>query len=111
MKVMHDKRYKCIGAGAQEQPQNDVSNDTKEWFLRYYLPTLQHKKLQWNALLAKLKAQSFNRIQQNSGYQHFLSLLRGGTAQLTSEDKKHDFQLDEAVEVVKDMIIESKHKT
>ena len=55
----------------------DVSSSSKEWFLRYYMPTLQHKKMLWRNQLPTLKANSAQRIAHNACYQKFLRLLQG----------------------------------
>jgi len=68
----------------------DVQPDMKTWYLRYYLPTLQHKKDLWRGMLFALKSKSASRINPTS---------QKDLTPLTEEA-----QLTEAVNVLKDMI-------
>ena len=93
----------------------DVSSDVKSWYLKYYMPNLQHRTVVWRDLLPILKKNSEYRIAQNKNYQFF---LKGGKVEEESEedewnlvDQKNktfgedDLQMQEAVNILKDMII------
>lgn len=66
----------------------DVSPDMKEWYLRYYMPTLQHKKDLWRGMVDNLKGNSALRQTQKG----------------SAKPNDNNGQLTEAVNVVKDMI-------
>lgn len=96
----------------------DVSTDIKPWYLKYYVPSLQRREDTWRSILPTLKRNSEHRIANNKNYQFY---LRGGNALQdaadeddewltgTAKKKKNfgedDLQLQEAVNVVKDMIV------
>lgn len=97
---------------------SDVDTGLKPWYLRYYVPTLQHRVDEWDALLPDLKNNSQLRIAQNKNYQAFLRQLKGlapepentDDEELKTDKKKKnynvdDLQLTEAVNVMKDMIM------
>jgi carboxyl-terminal processing protease len=86
---------------------SDVSAGSRAWFLRYYMPTLQHKKTQWINMLPALKASSQQRILHNPGYQKYLKNLKKG---FIEAGQRQDFQLDEAINVVEEMIEASTSK-
>lgn len=81
----------------------DVTDDSKPWFLHYYLPTLQHKKTQWSGMLPSLKKNSAKRLASNKAYQAFLHRLQGDTA-AGEGDEYRDLQLLEGVNILKEMI-------
>jgi|688.fasta_scaffold06188_11 carboxyl-terminal processing protease len=95
----------------------DVDPTLKAWYMRYYIPTIQSKKLDWTTLLPILQRNSEYRIAHNKNYQAFLNELKGieDSAQKDSElakgDKQKgnfgadDLQMAEAVNIVKDMIM------
>lgn len=77
----------------------DIAPNLKPWYMRYYAPTLQHKKLFWDEMIPQLKKNSSERLGQNREYQQFIKLgsaPRGRSAE--------DMQLSETVYIVKDMI-------
>jgi len=77
----------------------DISPNLKPWYMRYYTPTLQHKKLFWDNMLPELRKASAARISQNKAYQAFLKGQATGQA-VDAED----LQLAEVVSVMKEMI-------
>lgn len=86
---------------------NDALDDLtflqKQWFVHHYLPTLQQKQIKWSPLLKELRMRSAQRISQNIGYQRFLrnlQTLKPGEPIRMDQD----YQLMEAVNVLKDMI-------
>lgn len=97
----------------------DVSKDVRSWYLKYYIPTLQHRTDQWRDLLPTLRKNSEYRIAHNKNYQFY---LKGGQDQSNSEENENedeewnigkknktfgedDLQMQEAVNVLKDMIL------
>lgn len=64
----------------------DVSPEMKDWYLRYYMPTLQHKRDLWRGMIDTLKSNSALRQTQKGS------------------PNDNSAQLAEAVNVVKDMI-------
>jgi carboxyl-terminal processing protease len=96
----------------------DVSPDIRSWYLKYYIPKLQHPTAIWRDLLPILRKNSEYRIAHNKNYQFF---IKGGT--VSEEDgaeeenewdvpgKKNktygedDLQTQEAVNILKDMIL------
>jgi len=72
----------------------DVRPDVKQWFLRYYMPTLQPKKTSWQKMIPDLKKRSEARLRRNF---HFTS--SPSSPYLTQEE-----QMAEAVNIVKDMV-------
>lgn len=67
----------------------DIDPSLRPWYLRYYMPTLQKKKTTWREILPQLQKQS--RVRLNKEY----ALRSNG----------EDPQLNEAINVVKDMVI------
>ncbi len=94
---------------------SDIDPNLKEWYLKYYTPTLQVKETEWKDAIATLKKNSAYRLSHNKDYQLLLKQDRGET--LTEEPPDHlelaDLQQQEAVNVMKDMIyLDSKaHRT
>jgi carboxyl-terminal processing protease len=89
----------------------DVSPNLKSWYMKYYVPTLQHPKTIWKNLMPTLKKNSSYRISQNQRYQAF---LQGKNIAFddpvkyeegSSKPFRGDLQLDEGVNVMKDMIV------
>lgn len=86
-------------ASTYNDPLKDIPQQNKQWFLRYYTPSLQKKITTWSDLLPTLKTNSAQRIAQNKDYQTMLQ--EGSAASFTDDDP----QIEEAVNIVKDMIL------
>lgn len=84
----------------------DVAANLKSWYMHYYIPSLQHKKDVWVGVIPQLKANSGQRIARNQEYQAFLKGSGSSNSfnNQKSEEEISDLQLDEAVNVLKDMI-------
>lgn len=89
----------------------DISTpQLKAWFLRYYMPTLQHKKDMWQGMIPHLKSSSQDRLTRNGDYQKFLEEMRAGRPTTffikdkNGKFKPIDFQLNEAIAISKDMV-------
>lgn len=80
----------------------DIAPNLKPWYMRYYAPTLQHKKLLWDNMLPELRKNSNFRLTRNEEYQNFIKGT--GSSQQPSNRALEDMQLSEAVSVMKDMI-------
>ena len=91
---------------------NDVDPNLKDWYLKYYVPTIQAKEREWRAFLPNLKKNSTYRQEHNKTYQSLLKKERGESSEPVPEDANlTDMQLDEAKNVLKDMIyFETKSK-
>ena len=99
----------------QDQLQ-DVPNNLRAWYLKYYIPKLQKRSTLWRDILPTLRKNSEYRISHNKNYQFF---LKGSTSddEIDSEDDwgledeknrnegEDDLQVQEAVNILKDMIL------
>jgi carboxyl-terminal processing protease len=88
----------------------DITPNLQAWYQRYYQPTLQPKTNLWQTMLPSLRADSAKRLSRNSDYQSFLDQARSGHPVTYVRKDSHgksrpiDFQLDEGIEIVKEMI-------
>lgn len=93
----------------------DITPDLKPWFLRYYLPTVQQKKIVWRDMISQLQNNSARRLVNNKNYQLFQKKLFHPIVATTPKDQEEkpmkdgnfgmdDIQLQESINVVKDMI-------
>ncbi|HRD55588.1 MAG TPA: S41 family peptidase [Parachlamydiaceae bacterium] len=101
----------------------DVTAEEKQWYLHYYVPTEQVQIETWKEMVPVLKKNSSYRIAQNKNYQRFLKQLKGANKEGEWEEEEfgsrndrsfndEDFQMMEAVNVLKDMIyLETKKET
>lgn len=80
----------------------DVEPQLRSWYLRYYAPTIQHKKNMWRELLPTLRHNSFQRLARANRGPSFLPSWFGEQPPQPSTD--FDPQMTEAINVVKDMI-------
>lgn len=98
-------------------PLTDVNPSLKGWYLRYYIPSLQHRETRWRNLLPMLKRNSENRISQNRDYQAYIRHMRGLPSTLEPQEAgwlfpdkppksthQDDLQMSEAVNIMKDML-------
>lgn len=85
----------------------DVSPQLKPWYMRYYAPKIEPQKLFWQKHLPTLRKNSADRIMHNRSYQ---KLLKEGREYQGPHFTENDPQMEEAVNIVKDMIVlESKN--
>jgi len=86
----------------------DIDIGLKPWYLRYYVPSLQKRQTDWKHLLPILKTNSEKRIASNQNYKTFLSSHQDPFAFQSPSSpnrlKKVDYQMQEAVNILKDMI-------
>ena len=105
---------------AYNDPLTDVPVQYKPWFLKYYIPTLQHQTDVWQKMLPVLKKNSEYRILHNKNFQAFLKKIDGKQTPEEEEQEaaflnpmggtqknfgSEDLQMNEAVNIVKDMIV------
>ncbi len=87
----------------------DVDPRNQPWFQRHYVPFLQQKLSVWHQMLPDLQANSARRLAENPRYQAFLQKLEAQASQrfmpMSAEGRGEDLQMDEAVNVLKDMIM------
>ncbi len=95
-------------------PLTDLDIQTKSWFQKNYIPNLQPKLSQWQELLPVLQQRSASRLAQNNECQRFLAQLHEmqslGSPAYANRNwwRGPDWQIVEAVEIVRDMISLSK---
>lgn len=77
----------------------DITPNLKPWYMRYYAPTLQHKKVLWDKMIPQLKANSGVRMSKNEDYQNF---IKGKPT--SRRINPNDLQIREASLIMKDMI-------
>lgn len=83
----------------------DVDNNAKLWFQKNYLPYVQKKESVWRKMLSKLKVNSAYRQEHDPNYKLFLDQLNPLAAPLEKGQNwgVEDLQMNEAVNIVKDM--------
>lgn len=88
----------------------DVTPNLRTWFLRNYMPTLQRRDTTWQKMIPTLQINSARRLAKNKDFQSFLEQARQGhpvtifTRDKSGTPEPIDFQLDEAVNIVQEMI-------
>lgn len=92
----------------------DIDQGLKPWYIRYYMPTLQQRETAWKDLIPALQEKSKARMSLNQSYKLALNEERGILPYQDSTDSKKDpvpdYQMKEAVNILKDMInLESKY--
>lgn len=100
----------------------DIDPSLRPWYLRYYMPTLQHRVDIWENMVPILKKNSEYRILHNKNYQVFLKLIKGEKIDdpedveeveaIANNHKNYgadDLQMNEAVNIIKDMIYLQAH--
>jgi len=92
-------------ASAYQDSLEDIELFARKWFQKYYLPTLQTKETLWEGLIPTLRSNSVRRQEQNKNYQVFLKEVKNKLQPIeTSNHGSNDLQMEEAVNIVKDMI-------
>ncbi|MCP5469156.1 MAG: PDZ domain-containing protein [Chlamydiales bacterium] len=95
-------------AAAFEDPLSDVDPFARKWFAKYYVPSIEPVHQEWRNMLPTLKANSEKRLSQNKNYQIFLQKLQ---KQSDKSPGQNDLQMDEATNILKDMIYLSSEQT
>jgi carboxyl-terminal processing protease len=81
----------------------DVDPFMRKWFYKYYIPKLQAPEEKWISLIPALRENSERRRALNKNYQTFLKETQAKTRKATSGSS--DLQMEEAVNIVKDMLL------
>ncbi|MBS3903878.1 MAG: PDZ domain-containing protein [Simkania sp.] len=95
---------------AYQDPLADLDLQTKAWFQKNYLPNLQQKTPHWQKLIPDLKQRSSTRLQNNPEALAFLTKLHELQSSSTpgfpnrSWWQGEDWQMAEAIEIIKDMV-------
>lgn len=86
----------------------DIDPGLKPWYLRYYMPTIQKKEISWDSMIPTLKLESEKRMVNNMEYQQFLNggdgFLKFGEGLSENNSNISNYQMNEAVNILKDMI-------
>ncbi|MCB1136070.1 MAG: PDZ domain-containing protein [Chlamydiia bacterium] len=100
---------------AYDDKLSDIDPAAKRWYMKYYMPSLQQRKLQYRAILPVLKQRSAARLKDNKRYQAYLSFAEGNDPkgseeeavfdELSKNPENVDPPMDEAVDIMKDMIM------
>lgn len=90
---------------AYEDTLEDIDPIARKWFQKYYLTTMQKRSERWTNCLPTLQANSNQRIAQNRNYQLFLKEIKKQVHPIGEISfGVNDIQMEEAVNIVKDMI-------
>jgi carboxyl-terminal processing protease len=96
-------------ANAYQDPLSDIDPMARKWFQKYYIPTLQQKETTWEESLPQLRINSMRRVQQNQNFQLFLKEVKEKVKPIDVVSfGVNDLQMDEAVNILKDMILMTK---
>jgi len=98
-----------------DDPLKDIKAELKPWFLKYYIPKLQHRTSIWRDLLPTLQKNSQYRIANNKNYQYYIKGgqdmtqdiedLEWSAKESNMNGGQDDLQLQEAINIIKDMSI------
>ena len=100
-------------SSAFSDPLEDMDSDLKNWYLRYYIPTLERSTNYWTRFLPILQKNSAYRLVNNHDFQYFLGSEEKKENDLEEDNGLEsnsnnygieDLQMMEAVNIVKDMI-------
>ena len=83
-------------------PLTDIDPFARKWFVKYYLPSIEPIHEEWSSLVPTLRANSEERLKQNRNFQLFLKRAKEHRSGL--DFGSNDLQMDEAVNILKDMI-------
>ena len=93
----------------------DINEKDKAWYLKHYVPFIQKRETKWRKLLPELKQKSQQRLENDPKYQELLSELsqmkddpNAGSKKQKIQNDLWSMQLEEAINIVKDMIDLSK---
>lgn len=88
---------------------SDVDPFARKWFQKYYIPNIQPVVNQWNNLIPQLRINSEKRLTQNRNFQNFLQKIKRELKVDLPPFGSNDLQMDESVNIIKDMIFLSNH--
>jgi carboxyl-terminal processing protease len=92
-------------------PLLDVDSRSRAWLQKNYMPNLQKRLSIWTEMLTVLKSNSENRLLHNQDFLSFLRWTKTQSSDLAKESwfGKEDLQINEAIEIVKDMSLLQKY--
>lgn len=113
----HTLNHKDTIAAEYNDALKDIDPGLRPWYLKYYMPTIQHQKPIWHDLLGQLRKNSTYRLGNNKNYQLFLKRLNAKEGEEEAPEDNADetktangdfgatdLQLSEAMNIIKDMI-------
>lgn len=84
----------------------DIDGMARKWFQKYYLPVLQRQEKCWEKMIPQLRANSKERLETSRNFQIFLTQIKEEIKPKGKLSYGHnDLQMDEAVNIVKDMVL------
>ncbi len=90
---------------AYQDPLTDIDFYARKWFVKYYVPSLQPREMHLKEVADVLRENSRQRVAANKNFQHFLKKIRNEKKPSEAgQFGSNDLQLEEAVNIVKDMI-------
>ncbi len=93
-------------------PLADVEGATRSWLQYHYVPYLQKQEQKWVSMLPRLQKNSAFRLERNANFQIFSQAVESAKAHpetfLGADWGEEDLQMQEAVDIVKDMIFYDK---
>ena len=93
----HPLAHDTIPSSFQD-PLSDIDPKLKSWYLKYYTPNLQKPLSYWRSMIPALRKNSEYRIRRNPSYAR--EVEEGPRV----DEKQPDYQLREAINIVKDML-------
>lgn len=90
---------------------SDLDWDSKRWYMKYYIPSLQKPVDIWKQMLPTLRKNSEERISTDKNFSIF---LEKEASELKADKENYgveDLQMQEAVHIIKDMIFIQSQKT
>lgn len=90
-------------APAYDDPLTDLDARAKDIFTKFYLPTLQKRVDTWNNMIPELSKNSARRLAKSKDFQVYLKELENTSYNSRASESK-DFQMEEAVFILQDMI-------
>ncbi len=84
---------------------SDIDPFARRWFQKYYTPNLQQVEYKWGEMIPQLSLNSQKRLENNKNFQLFLQKIKEEIKpDEVIEYGSNDLQMDESVNIVKDMI-------
>lgn len=82
----------------------DLDVYARKWFTKYYIPSIQKKVQSWSGYTHYLRKNSEKRLVENKNFQSFLRKANREKVEEKSQFGGNDLQMEESVNIVKDMI-------
>jgi carboxyl-terminal processing protease len=94
---------------AYTDPLADIDAVSRRWYQKNYLPYLQKKESFWYQILPILRENSVVRQENDPNFKLFLQAARSSSKNSPHNWGVEDLQMIEAVNIIKDMIIQKQH--